>query len=169
MKMKAKKRPVTVKHRIAMAFIRLLETKSYNEITVVDIITEAQSGRVSFYRNFQDKDDILRYYIETVTDEWLSNSGENYLTLTKENIKPYIVWLFEHMYQHRDFIGILIKVDKLYLLEQEFEHRFFARLGNNVNMWEIVYKVGGVYKLFIYWAKNGYKETPQEVAELLNV
>ncbi len=150
-----------------MAFIRLLETKSYNEITIVDIITEAQSGRVSFYQNFQDKDDILRYYIEAVTDEWLSNSGENYLTLTKENIKPYIVWLFEHMYQHRDFIGILIKADKLYLLERKFERRFFARLSNNINVWEIIYKVGGVYKLFIYRAKNGYKETPHHWYDII--
>ena len=38
-----------------------------------------------------------------------------------------------------------------------------------VNAWEIVYKIGGVYKLYIYWAKNGYKETPQEVAELVGL
>ena len=38
-----------------------------------------------------------------------------------------------------------------------------------VNAWEIVYKIGGVYKLYIYWSKNGYKETPQEVAELVGV
>ena len=62
MKKGTKKRPETVKDRIAAAFIRLLKKRDYHEITVVDIITEAQSGRVSFYRNFQDKDDILRYY-----------------------------------------------------------------------------------------------------------
>ncbi len=38
-----------------------------------------------------------------------------------------------------------------------------------VNAWEIVYKISGVYKLYIYWSKNGYKETPQEVAELVGV
>ena len=96
------KRPVTVKDRIAGAFIRLLKKRDYHEITVVDIITEAQSGRVSFYRNFTDKDDVLRYYITSVTDDWLSQSEDNYLTLTKESLSPYIVWLFEHMYEHRD-------------------------------------------------------------------
>ena len=166
---RAKKRTMTVKDRIAQAFIRLLKKSDFHEITVVDIINEAQSGRVSFYRNFQDKDDILRYYIESVTDEWLSSTDENYITLTQESIKPYIVWLFDHMYQHRDFIGILMKNDKLYLLEDEFDRRFFARLGDTSNAWEIVYKVGGVYKLYIYWVKNGYRETPQEVAELVSV
>lgn len=69
------KRETTVKDRIAEAFIRLLEKREYHEITVVDIINEAQAGRISFYRNFKDKDDILRCYIARETDEWLSQTG----------------------------------------------------------------------------------------------
>jgi AcrR family transcriptional regulator len=168
MKKQRNKRSVTVKDLIAKAFIRLLKKKDYHEITVVDIVTEAQSGRVSFYRNFQDKDDVLRYYITSETDKWLSQTNENYITLTRQSIKPYIIWLFEHMYEHRDFFDVLIKIDKMYLLEEEFDRRFFARLSDTANAWEIVYKIGGVYKLFVYWAKNGYQETPQEVAELVN-
>ena len=161
------KRLLTVKDRIAGAFIRLLKKREYHEITVVDIITEAQAGRVSFYRNFTDKDDVLRYYIASVTDDWLSQTKENYLTLTRESLSPYIVWLFEHMYQYRDVVDILIKTNKLYLLEDEFDKRFFARLESISNVMEILYKTGGIYKLFCYWAKTGYKETPQEVAELV--
>ena len=168
MKKQRTKRPVTVKDSIAEAFIKLLKKKDCHEITVVDIITQAQSGRVSFYRNFKDKDDILRYYIISETDKWLSQTDDNYLTLTRESIQPYIVWLFEHMYKHKDVVDILIKIDKLYLLEEEFDRRFFERLGDTVNAWEIVYKIGGVYKLFVYWAKNGYKETPQEIARLVS-
>lgn len=168
MKKETKKRHEMVKDRITKAFIGLLKKQDYHDITVVDIITEAESGRMSFYRNFHDKEDILKYYIESVTDEWLSKTDENYITLTRESLKPYIIWLFEHMYEHRDFVGILIKIDKLYLLEEEFDRRFFWRLGDTANVWKIVYKIGGVYKLFIYWAKNGYRETPQEIADLVD-
>jgi AcrR family transcriptional regulator len=69
MKRTKNKRPLTVKDRIARAFIRLLKKHEYHEITVVDIITEAQAGRVSFYRNFNEKDDVLRYYITSGTDD----------------------------------------------------------------------------------------------------
>ena len=161
------KRPEPMKNRIAEAFVRLLEKRDYHEITVVDIASEAEVGRVSFYRNFRDKDDVLRYYIEHVTDEWLAGTDENYITLTRDGIAPYIVWLFDHMAEHRVFIDILMKADKMLLLEEEFDRRFFARLGGRANAWEIVYKAGGVYKLFAYWAKNGYRETPREVAEKL--
>nr|WP_296777206.1 hypothetical protein [Ruminococcus sp.] len=49
-----------------------------------------------FYRNFNEKDDVLRYYITSVTDDWLSQTEEYYFTLMKESLAPYIVWLFEH-------------------------------------------------------------------------
>lgn len=161
------KRYESVKDRITDAFITLLQTKAYREITVVDIVTQAGSGRVSFYRNFEDKDDVIQYYISRETDLWLSDSDNNYITLTTTSIKPYIIWLFEHMYQYRDVVDILIKTNKLYLLEDEFDKRFFARLESISNVMEILYKTGGIYKLFCYWAKTGYKETPQEVAELV--
>ena len=92
------KRYESVKDRITDAFITLLQTKAYREITVVDIVTQASSGRVSFYRNFEDKDDVIQYYISRETDLWLSDSDNNYITLTTTSIKPYIIWLFEHMY-----------------------------------------------------------------------
>lgn len=159
------KRTETVRDRIAFAFLRLLAEMEYHEITIVDIIDEAQAGRVSFYRNFADKDDILRYYITSVTDEWLSRSEENYITLTKEGLGPYIVWLFTHLYRHRDVVNILLRTEKMYLLEEEFDKRLFSRLSETASRWEIVYRIGGVYKLFVYWAKNGFRETPREIAE----
>lgn len=77
------------------------------------------------------------------------------------------MWLFEHMYEHRNYTDILMKTDKLYLLEEEFHKRLFAQLSDTASPWEIVYQTGGVYNLFVYWAKNGYRETPQEVAALV--
>ena len=61
-----------------------------------------------------------------------------------------------------------MKTDKLYLLEEEFDKRLFARLSDTASPWEIVYKIGGVYKLFVDWAKNGYRETPQEITLTLS-
>ena len=160
-----KKRTETVKDRISLAFIHLLKEKEYHDITIVDIINEAQAGRMSFYRNFADKDDILRHYIAAVTDEWLSHTEENYITLTKDRLSPYIIWLLSHMYQHKDVVSILIRTEKMYLLEEEFDKRLFSRLSETASTWEIIYKIGGIYKLFVYWAKNGFCETPEKIAE----
>ena len=92
----------------------------------------------------------MRHYITTVTDKWLSGTDENYLTLTQNGIRPYIVFLLSHMLEYREVIELLLKYGKMYLLEEEFDRRFFFRLADTASPWEIVYKAGGVYKLF-FW------------------
>lgn len=160
-------RNIQVKNDIANAFIELLKSNEFDKISVVDIISKAQVARNSFYRNFENKDDILCYYIGKETDEWLSQTEENYLTLTRGGLKEYIVFLFTHMYEYRGIVDILTRNGKIHLLEKEFDKRFFARLSEMYSPWEIAYKAGGVYKLFRYWVETGYEKTPREVAEYI--
>lgn len=160
-------RNIQVKNDISGAFIELLKNNEFDKISVVDIISKAQVARNSFYRNFESKDDILCYYIGKETDEWLSRTGENYITLTKRGLKEYIVFLFTHMYEYRDIVEILTRNRKMHLLENEFDKRFFTRLSDTYSPWEIAYKAGGIYKLFRYWAETGYEKTPPDVAEYI--
>lgn len=158
-------RNIQVKKYIADAFIELLRGRSFGEISVVDIVNKAQVARISFYRNFENKDDILCYYIRRETDEWLSRAGENRLTLAKNGLKEYIVFLFTHMYEYREIVEILMRNGKMHLLEKEFDKRFSARLSGIFSPWEIAYRTGGFYKLFCYWVETGYEKTPREVAD----
>lgn len=41
------------------ALIKLMEKKPYKEITITDITKKAGVSRMAYYRNYQDKDDIL--------------------------------------------------------------------------------------------------------------
>jgi AcrR family transcriptional regulator len=45
---------------LADALVALIGRKSYDEITVEDILTEADVGRATFYAHFTSKDDLLR-------------------------------------------------------------------------------------------------------------
>ena len=91
------KRNLFCKNQIADGFVELLRERKIQDISVTDIALKAQVSRISFYRNFKDKEDILRYYIARKTNKWLSATDDNYITLTKESIKPYIVFLLTHM------------------------------------------------------------------------
>lgn len=147
---------------IAASLLKLLKTKSIDEISICEIVETAQVSRNSFYRHFQDKEDIIRYYISSETDHWLERTETHLLNI--ENTQKYIIFLLEHMYPYHDFIDLLIRDKKMYLLEQEFDKRYKARLEKIVDPFRISFIVGGFYKLFCYWAETGYQKTPQEIA-----
>ena len=59
-----------VKSEITKALLELLKEKDLNEISIREITTRAQVGRVSFYRNYKRKEDILEQYLFFIIKEW---------------------------------------------------------------------------------------------------
>lgn len=130
-----------VMDRITHSLIELMNETPIGNISICAVIDNAEVSRNSFYRHFQDKDDILRYYISSETEQWLSRTGMN-----------------------RSIIDLLIRDNKMSLLEEEFDKQFTAILSDVTDPWHIAFTVGGFYKLFCYWAKTGYAKTPEEIA-----
>ena len=116
--------------------------------SVKDIITE------SFIELLKEKsiDDILRYYIDTETSKWLESSDMNYLNASSP--QAYVIFLLEHLYQYRDVIDMMMRDNRMYLLEAEFDKRFRAILTDVSDPWHIAFTIGGFYKLFCYWAET---------------
>lgn len=51
-----------VTESITIALIQLMEKKDFCNISITELTKRAGVGRVSFYRNFVDKEDVLRKY-----------------------------------------------------------------------------------------------------------
>lgn len=153
----------SVKDIITESFIELLKEKSIDDISIYELADFAKVGRVSFYRNFRDKEDILRYYITTVTEKWLNSRKIRYLA--NGRTQELVVFLLKHLYEYREFFSLLMRDGRMYLLEAEFDKRIRAELADSSNPWHIAFTIGGFYKLFCYWAETGYEKTPQEIAE----
>ncbi|HFH9922035.1 TPA: TetR/AcrR family transcriptional regulator, partial [Streptococcus suis] len=49
---------------IQEALLQLTQQKEYEKITITDIAKRAGVTRISFYRNFKSKDDILKQALE---------------------------------------------------------------------------------------------------------
>ena len=57
---------VLTKECIVTALLRLMETKSYQSISITDITNLAGVSRMAYYRNYKNKDEIL---IKHLTDQ----------------------------------------------------------------------------------------------------
>ena len=84
-----------VKVAMTKALLELLNTKNLKDIKISEITEKAQVGRVSFYRNYKDKEDILKQYLDKIIKEWKLQDQMPFELIMKT--------LFEHLVAYKDF------------------------------------------------------------------
>lgn len=85
---KRKEANLRVKSGITMALFSLMHQKSFSDITISEIIRTAGVARVSFYRNYDSKEDVLLTLIEDILEEFRSTIDSNETNYyTYENIR----------------------------------------------------------------------------------
>lgn len=83
------------KTELSKALLSLLEKKKLNEITISELCSKAGLSRLSFYRNYNSMEQIVREHLSGITDSFLASSSANFRTTPREE---FITLLFEHMY-----------------------------------------------------------------------
>lgn len=85
---KRKEANIRVKTNITKALFQLMHEKSFSDITITELIRVAGVARVSFYRNYESKEDVLLTLIDDVLEQFQntidSNEADYY---TYENIR----------------------------------------------------------------------------------
>ena len=79
-----------VRESIETALIELLNKKPIDKITITEIVNKAGVGRISFYRNYYYKEDVLFSAMDRIATEWKANA-EN----TQTDLIDQILKLFE--------------------------------------------------------------------------
>ena len=63
-----------IRNAVIEAFVNLLKKKSYEEISVAEIIRKAHVGKTTFYRYFRDKADLMDAYFQMIYDQALTDA-----------------------------------------------------------------------------------------------
>ncbi len=59
-----------VKEQITHALLSLMKHHPFEDITITEIVKNALVSRASFYRNFINKEDILKQHLVKLIQEW---------------------------------------------------------------------------------------------------
>ena len=144
------------KDEIASALISLMKIKDFCSITNKEITDKAKLSHITIYRNFKNKDEIIRYYISTVFKEWKWNE--------KENIAFSIFSFFQ---KNKDIIDLLYKANLQYLiLDNILALHHYDKNDSDIVAYS---KVTVAYLIFGWcdeWYKRGMIQTPEEMAKL---
>ena len=157
-------REKNVDEYIIDSLFNLMKNKKYENISITEIVEKAGTSRISFYRNFISKEDIIVKWIDKVTDKFLNESNVSFKNNTN---KKYFMKLFTHLDNYKERCILIYKASLDYLLKSKFDEVYINNYMNKNNVYKVYFTSGGIYNIYYYWLSNGCKETPEELSNKL--
>ena len=144
---------VLAKECIVTALIQLLKEKPLSAISVCELTEKAGVSRMTYYRNYQSKEDIFASYLEDA----LMNYKQEAKSLSLDKHQEFIDSLFKSGLSH-----MLLNAISQYVLETWYHP------GDSIELYYCLQAfAGALYNLYITWSSNGFKESPEELAEIM--
>lgn len=165
-------RVVKTKKLLTKILVELLQKKTFDEITVVEICKLASINRSTFYAHYMNIDELFLEYFTCLIEEL----GADY-NLVLENLdNPFnqsMTPLFTHILKHRDFYDIMLSenVPIKYLLQfneyiVHFPHDVIVRNVSNETDIDLFFSFcsSATMGMIYYWKKTGYEKTAEEMS-----
>ena len=160
------KRKKESRERIEKVFIELLQTKEVNKISVSDICKKAGLNRTTFYANYTDiygladairdklENDVSDLYKEEITQGFNSN---DYLKL------------FRHIKENQIFYRTYFKLgyDNNYKIIRYDSSLACEHFQNKLVEYHMEFFKAGITQIIKLWLKNGCKESPEDMFEII--
>ena len=116
------RRVAKTRKAIMQAFYTLLDRKKYADITIQDIIDEADIGRSTFYAHFETKDELLHAMctelFEHVFADGFKESSSHDIPEGTDPLAFRIRHIFEHLYDNRNEIVRIMRFDSSVIYKQ---------------------------------------------------
>jgi AcrR family transcriptional regulator len=154
----------------------LMDAKPYNKITISDICNKAGIARPTFYRNYNDKDDVVFECFRKT----LNITAEKTTERISANRRITLTFNFDYMFEHQKELQKIIS-------NVEIEGRILPQLQSFpeslikqykpiltpeeylICRYKICYQIAGCIRVIFDWFKNNMPLGKQELVEMLNI
>jgi len=168
--MKENKQILRSREWIFKALTHLMKNKKFQDISISEITNKAGVARLTFYRNYSSKEDIILYegrkiYAELKEDIENSNFEDN---IVYNSIRK-VILVFNH---YADLFELLVR-DKLeYLIMQSFEVEISDMLKNIFGIdsnekYKVKFYEGALFSIAVEWIKNSRQETVDDMTDII--
>lgn len=161
-----------VKNQITESLFTLLRQKPFSEITVSDIVKEAKVARASYYRNFENKEQIIEAAMDRLRDELMNDIkyDDDEQIFNKGNAKVGFEKALTYCLVRKADLLALYHNGFGSLIQQTFNRYIMEFAGNmptsSLDRYKLYFISGAVTNVLIEWLNEGAKEPPKEIAAL---
>ncbi len=152
--------------------LKLLKQKRYEDISVQDIIAQADVARSTFYVHYVDKDDLLTgrhgIFAENLGEQMLAHAGESASAFSSRT------W-FYHIQAQGDILKVLAKDSAMELamktlrgiIHDSIQEGMQAHKDASMPLSLLVdYLTDTLMTLIKWWFKDGMRYTPEQMDEM---
>ncbi|MDD7413318.1 MAG: TetR/AcrR family transcriptional regulator [bacterium] len=166
MNMNNEQKNTWVKRQITAALLNLLKEKKLADISVSELTEMAGVGRVSFYRNYQTKEDILREESDRLIQEW----GKLYEANPESAPETLFPSLFDFYREHRDFYTTLYEAGmSTIMMDTIISTIQITPEMPNLEAYMKSFWAYGIYGWMLEWIKRGMQESGSELIGLFQL
>lgn len=170
------------KQGLVRALLALMDKRHFREITIADIVREADVNRGTFYRYYRHKEELLEDAIDTVIKDLIEAFREPYKncdTFTPRDITASSIKIFDHVAQYANFYTLIAKSHTLPVLYERiydqlkklYMHDFTicdsdAKIDKEIYA---SYQANAVIGMILDWIRGGFRHSPSYMAEQLQL
>lgn len=154
-----------------------LTNKTLDQLSVSNLVKVAQVGRSTFYRNFDEILDILKWQADTnfeqVLKGYLRNQPNDHDQL---GFIRYVFAFWEKHYRILELLNQVHRTDIIYdafmkaspIILSYFEDKYQElKVPDDERPYFLNIRIGVFLATMNTWVKNGRKESPDQIAEIL--
>ncbi len=152
------------------SFLELLETKSYEKITVKEITEKSDLARQTFYQLFNSKLEILEYFLDLQFNEYLIEVD----TLQIIDFTSLARLYFHFFTKNKDFINHLINNNLTGLLNAKFTEylpQILTHVSNEIipnHAYVYEFLSSGLVGVLVYWFRQDLDVSIDDLVKTLN-
>jgi len=173
---KTDRRILRTRDTLGDALVALMHEKSFDDITVQEVLDRAGVGRSTFYVHYRDKEDLflsdLEDFLEIVST-----------ALTRQGASPKrlvpVRELFTHVREAREFYAALVMSGKVNDVQTLGKGIFARSIEERLRMAGVEMEAvpraaqahalaGSLFSLLDWWIDKGMKPNPEEMDELFH-
>ena len=161
------------------ALARLLRKKNFEEITVQEIIDEADVGRSTFYAHFETKDGLLREMCRSIFDHVLEEhqhrEASHDFSLRSRTLPELLSHILYHLQDEKEEMLDILRTGSAGLFLRYFAENLSAALQESPELlprgkdgipegYRIRMIAGGIVETVRWWAERRMEYSPEQVA-----
>lgn len=156
------------KEYIYTAFLQLLDKNHYDDVSVCEICTKAGVSRMSFYRNFESKEDLTFKGIKHI----ISGLEKQFKELETINNYTIIQEFFNTAKKYKNALISLqnSQIEKALkdIVTKELSENNNIDYFNKTSKYIPLIYFSSVTSVLFQWLKNGAQESPEDMSRMIS-